>query len=62
MDKRLLEIIACPLCKGKLLYQQKNQRLICKIDKLAFAIKDDIPILLVDEAIALSEEEMQDGV
>lgn len=58
MDKRLLDILACPLCKGKLIYQPQAQRLVCKVDKLAFSIKEGIPILLVDEATTLTQAEI----
>lgn len=50
MNKNLLDVLACPLCKGKLKYDQTSQELICKFDKLAFPIRDDIPIMLVGEA------------
>jgi len=50
MDQKLLEILACPLCKGKLLYDKAPQELICKVDKLAYPIRNDIPVMLVDEA------------
>ena len=45
-DRKLLEIIACPVCKGKLLLDKDNKELICKFDRLAYPIKDDIPALL----------------
>ncbi|KEY90719.1 hypothetical protein CF66_2159 [Candidatus Photodesmus katoptron] len=58
MDHRLLEIIACPVCKGKLIFKKKNQELICKLDRLAYPIKDSIPVLLESEArIIFMEEE-----
>ncbi|HFD92233.1 MAG TPA: Trm112 family protein [Gammaproteobacteria bacterium] len=58
MDKKLLDILACPLCKGPLLYRKEAQELICKADRLAFPIRDDIPVMLEDEArrIPLDEE------
>ena len=40
MDHRLLEIIACPVCNGKLYYSQDKQELICKLDSLAFPLRD----------------------
>ncbi|MAZ39593.1 MAG: hypothetical protein CMF49_05675 [Legionellales bacterium] len=58
MEKSLLDILACPLCKGKLIYDKKNQELICKVDKLAYPIKDGIPVMLADEARTLSVEEL----
>jgi len=53
MDKKLLEILVCPRCKGHLIYEKSNQELICQKDKLAFPIRDDIPIMLEDEARSL---------
>ena len=58
MDKVLLEILACPECKGSLVYKKKQQELWCRVDKLAYKIKDDIPVMLVDEARKLSLEEL----
>ena len=50
MDARLLEILVCPLCKGPLGYDRSAQELICHADKLAYPIRDGIPVMLVDEA------------
>lgn len=50
MDNRLLEILVCPLCKGKLEYDRTAQELICQADKLAYPIRDGIPVMLADEA------------
>ena len=55
MDKKLLEILVCPLCKGPLEYDRKNAELICKVDRLAFPIRDDIPVMLENEARVLEE-------
>ncbi|MCL2021632.1 MAG: Trm112 family protein [Betaproteobacteria bacterium] len=57
MDAKLLDILVCPLCKGELQHNQAAQELICKPCKLAFPIKDGIPVMLEDEARSLSEEE-----
>ncbi|MBI2314126.1 MAG: Trm112 family protein [Betaproteobacteria bacterium] len=57
MDPKLLDILVCPLCKGPLLYKKTEQELICKPDRLAFPIKDDIPVMLEDEARKLAPEE-----
>lgn len=57
MDKKLLDILACPICKGPLHYQKSAEELVCKGDRLAYPIRDDIPVLLVDEARKLSAEE-----
>jgi uncharacterized protein YbaR (Trm112 family) len=58
VDKRLLDILVCPLCKGPLHYDKKKSELICKADRLAYPIRDDIPVMLEDEARRLSEEEI----
>ncbi len=57
MDHRLLEIVACPVCNGKLQYNQQQQELICKADGLAYPVQDGIPVLLENEARVLSAEE-----
>lgn len=59
MDSKLLEILVCPLCKSPLVYQKAAQELICKADRLAYKIADDIPVMLVDEARKLSAEEVE---
>lgn len=58
MDAKLLEILVCPLCKSPLVYRKAEQELICKADRLAYPIKDDIPVMLADEARAMSAEEV----
>jgi uncharacterized protein YbaR (Trm112 family) len=50
VDARLLEILVCPICKGPLRYERSAQELICHADKLAYPIRDGIPVMLVDEA------------
>lgn len=55
MDKKLLEILVCPLCRGKLIY--KKDELICLFDSLAFPIRDAIPVMLENEAREISLEE-----
>ena len=50
MDARLLELLVCPICKGSLQYDRDAQELVCPRDKLAYPIRDDIPLLLVDLA------------
>lgn len=56
MDSKLLDILVCPLCKGPLLYKKQNNELICKPDRLAFTIKDGIPVMLEDEARRIPDE------
>jgi uncharacterized protein YbaR (Trm112 family) len=50
MDSRLLDILACPLCKSPLKYDRHSEQLICKADRLAFPIRDGIPVMLEEEA------------
>ncbi|MFQ5864094.1 MAG: Trm112 family protein [bacterium] len=50
VDKELLDILACPKCKGDLEYDKEKQKLICHKCRLKYDIKDDIPIMLIDEA------------
>lgn len=50
MDSKLLEILACPVCKGPLDYHKEASELICKVDRLAYPIRDDIPVMLEEEA------------
>ncbi|MFA5626809.1 MAG: Trm112 family protein [Thiohalomonadaceae bacterium] len=57
MDKKLLNILVCPLCKGPLLYKKEQHELICKADRLAYPIRDDIPVMLEDEARQLAADE-----
>lgn len=57
MDKKLLEILVCPLCKSELVYKKDEQELICKADRLAFPIRDGIPVMLENEARKISLEE-----
>ncbi len=54
MDKKLLEILACPLCKGPLAYDKGMQELICRFDQLAFPVRENIPVMLEEEARKLS--------
>ncbi|WP_105189700.1 MULTISPECIES: Trm112 family protein [unclassified Pseudoalteromonas] len=58
-DTKLLEIIACPVTKGKLHYDKENQELISTAAKLAYPVRDDIPVLLESEARELSSEEVE---
>ena len=57
MDKKLLEILVCPVCKGPLVFDKKNAELICKADRIAFPIRDDIPVMLEEEARQLPADE-----
>lgn len=55
MDKKLLDILVCPLCRGKLIL--KKDELICVFDRLAYPIRDDIPVMLENEARIITLEE-----
>ncbi len=57
MNRKLLDILVCPLCKGELIYRKEEKELICKADRLAYPIRDDIAVMLEDEARTLSLEE-----
>lgn len=57
MDAKLLEILVCPLCKGPLVHRKTQQELVCKPCRLVYPIKDDIPVMLEDEARQLPPEE-----
>ena len=59
MDHRLLEIVACPACKGKLNYNKETNELVCKFDRLAYPIREGIPVMLTTEARELSSEEVK---
>lgn len=50
ISQELLEILVCPKCKGELLYQQGNNRLLCEACQLAYPVRDGIPVMLIDEA------------
>jgi uncharacterized protein YbaR (Trm112 family) len=57
VDKKLLDILACPICKGPLVYQKDENELICKVDRLAYPIREGIPVMLEDEARQLPADE-----
>ncbi|HWU84714.1 MAG TPA: Trm112 family protein [Rhodocyclaceae bacterium] len=59
MDARLLEILVCPVCKGPLQYRKAQNELVCRPCRLAYAVKDDIPVMLESEARQLSAEEAE---
>ena len=59
MDKKLLEILACPVTKGPLIYDNDKQELISISARLAYPIRDDIPIMIEEEARKISKEEME---
>lgn len=60
MDKKLLDILVCPVTKGSLIYDEEKQELISTSARLAYPIRDDIPVMLEDEARQLSSVEYED--
>ena len=56
MDARLLDILACPVCKGPLVFRREPQVLVCRLDRLAYPIRDDVPIMLEEEARQLAAD------
>lgn len=59
MNKKLLEILACPTCKGTLRYREQEQELVCRFDKIAYPIREGIPVMLPEEGRILSLEELE---
>ena len=59
MDKRLLDLLVCPLCKGPLLSAKcgESAELVCRADRLAFPVRDGIPMMLPDEARVLGADD-----
>jgi uncharacterized protein len=57
LDPRLLDILACPLCKGPLLFDRATEQLVCRADRLAFPVRDGIPVLLEGEAHPLNPDD-----
>jgi uncharacterized protein YbaR (Trm112 family) len=58
MDKKLLDILVCPICKGPLVFDKEKSELVCRADRLAYPIKDDVPVMLEEEARTLQESEL----
>ncbi len=57
MDTRLLEILACPVCKGPLQYRRESQVLVCRMDRLAYPVREDVPVMLAEEARQLAADD-----
>ena len=57
LDAKLLDILACPLCKGPLQHSKAQQVLVCRADRLAYPIRDGIPVMLEDEARRLDPQD-----
>lgn len=58
MDSKLLDILVCPVCKGRLIFDKAKLELVCRADRLAYPIRDDIPVMLEDEARRVPEDEL----
>jgi uncharacterized protein YbaR (Trm112 family) len=59
MDKKLLDILVCPVTKGPLIYDKAAQELLCKSSQLAYPIREGIPVMLPKEARQLTLEELE---
>jgi uncharacterized protein len=59
MDKKLLDIIVCPLCNSKLSYIKKTNQLVCKFDRLVFPFDDDIPVLIPERASSVTKAQIE---
>ena len=57
MDSKLLDILACPLCKGPLQWHPQADCLVCRAERLAFPVRDGVPVMLEDEAKSLSSDD-----
>jgi uncharacterized protein len=57
MDTRLLDILACPVCKGPLQFRREQQVLVCRLDRLAYPIREEVPIMLEEEARQLAADD-----
>lgn len=60
MDAKLLDLLACPLCKSAVQFDQEKNELVCKADGLAFPVRDGIPVMLESQARTLSTDERLD--
>ena len=57
MDKKLLDILACPVCKAPLTWHPDSQQLVCRAERLAYPVRDGIPVMLEDEARKLNSDD-----
>ncbi|MFM7627637.1 MAG: Trm112 family protein [Gammaproteobacteria bacterium] len=57
MEPRLLDVLACPLCKGPLVWQAAETVLVCRADRLAFPVRDGVPVMLEEEARTLAADD-----
>ncbi|CAB0150254.1 hypothetical protein PSI9734_00809 [Pseudidiomarina piscicola] len=59
LDERTLALLACPLCKGRLVWLATSQELVCRGDRLAFPVQNEIPMLLLSAARTLSPQDLE---
>jgi uncharacterized protein YbaR (Trm112 family) len=57
MDTKLLDILACPVCKGTLVHLRDPEQLICRADRLSYPVREGIPVMLEDEATVLAADD-----
>jgi len=57
LDTRLLDILACPLCKGPLKFHRERQVLVCRMDRLGYPVREGVPVMLVEEAAQLAADD-----
>lgn len=57
-DKRLLDVIACPVCKGKLVFDKDNSVLVCRFDRLSYPVKEGIPVLIEEKATPMTLDDV----
>ena len=57
MNAQMLEILACPVCKGPLQFRREAQVLVCRLDRLAYPIRDSVPVMLEEEARQLAADD-----
>ena len=57
LDQKLLDILCCPICKSPLVYKKPESELICRADRLAFPVRDGIPVMLEEEARQIRADE-----
>ena len=58
MDRKLLEILVCPICKGGLEFRRAQAELVCRACRLAYPVRDDIPVMLEEEARSVPSDEL----
>jgi uncharacterized protein YbaR (Trm112 family) len=57
MDSKLLDILACPVCKGPLVHVRDPEQLVCRADRLAFPVREGVPVMLEEEARQLNSDD-----